>query len=71
MDCDHANTGILITAYNQAEIFIPSTLETLSLPAIPGSPRVWNSLTGTILCGGAYRGTSKTCHKLKSNGDGW
>ena len=52
-------------------MFIPSTLETFSLPAIPGSPRVWHTLTGTVLCGGAYAGTSTSCLKLKENGDGW
>ena len=62
--------GILITAYNQAEIFIPHTKETFSLPAIPGNPRVWHSLTGTILCGGAHPNTKTTCLNLKSNGDG-
>ena len=64
-------SGILITAYNQAEIFIPSTKETFSLPSIPGSPRVWHTLTGTILCGGAYPNTPKSCLKLKENGAGW
>ena len=63
--------GILIVAYNEAEMFIPSTKETFSLPAIPGSPRVWHTLTGTVLCGGAYPGTSTDCLKLKENGDGW
>ena len=61
----------MITAYNQAEIFIPSTKETFSLPSIPGSPRVWHTLTGTVLCGGVYPGTSKSCLELKLNGDGW
>ena len=65
------HTGILITAYNQAEIFIPSTKETFQLPSIPGSPRVWHTLTGNVLCGGAYDGTSSSCLKLKSNGAGW
>ena len=63
--------GILITAYNQAEMFLPSTKETFSLPSIPGSPRVWHTLTGTVLCGGAYDETSSTCLQLKSNGAGW
>ena len=63
--------GILITAYNQAEIFIPSTNETFSLPSIPGSPRVWHTLTGTVLCGGVYPGTSTSCLELQQNGDGW
>ena len=63
--------GILITAYNQAEIFIPSTKETFPLPAIPGSPRVWHTLTGNLLCGGVYPGTSTNCLELKENGDGW
>ena len=63
--------GILITAYNQAEIFIPSTKETFPLPAIPGSPRVWHTLTGTLLCGGAYPGTSTSCLELTETGDGW
>ena len=63
--------GILITAYNQAEIFIPSTLETFPLPSIPGSPRVWHTLTGTVLCGGMYPETLKSFLKLKSNGEGW
>ena len=61
----------MITAYNQAEIFIPSTKETFSLPSIPGSPRVWHTLTGTILCGGVYPGTSTSCLELQQNGDGW
>ena len=65
------HVGILITAYNQAEIFIPSTLETFPLPAIPGSPRVWDTLTGTVLCGGVYPGTSTTCLELQQNGGGW
>ena len=63
--------GILITAYNQAEMFIPSTKETFSLPSIPGSPRVWHTLTGNILCGGVYPGTSDNCLELQQNGDGW
>ena len=63
--------GILITAYNQAEIFIPSTLETFPLPSIPGSPRVWHTLTGTVLCGGAYPGTSTNCLELTQTGAGW
>merc|ERR1711981_1296234 len=71
VDCDHANQGILITAYSQAEIFIPSTKETFQLPAIPGSPRVWHTQTGNVLCGGAYDNTESTCLKLKSNGAGW
>ena len=61
----------MITAYNQAEIFIPSTKETFSLPSIPGSPRVWHTLTGTILCGGVYPDTSKSCLELQPNGAGW
>ena len=86
VDCDHATegrlytmlkvlltglAGILIASYNQAEMFIPSTKETFSLPAIPGSPRVWHTLTGTVLCGGAYPGTSTNCLQLKENGAGW
>ena len=63
--------GILITAYNQAEIFLPSTLETFALQDIPGSPRVWHTLTGTILCGGVYPDTSKSCLELQPNGAGW
>ena len=63
--------GILITAYNQAEMFIPSTKETFPLPSIPGSPRVWHTLTGNILCGGVYPGTSDNCLELQQNGDGW
>ena len=63
--------GILITAYNQAEIFIPHTLETFSLPTIPGSPRVWHTLSGTVLCGGAYADTSADCLKLEEDGAGW
>ena len=64
-------SGILITAYNQAEIFIPSTKETFPLPAIPGSPRVWHTLTGNVLCGGVYPGTSTNCLELKEDGAGW
>ena len=63
--------GILITAYNQAEMFIPSTKETFPLPSIPGSPRVWHTLTANILCGGVYPGTSDNCLELQQNGDGW
>ena len=63
--------GILITAYNQAEIFIPSTQETFPLPAIPGRPRVWHTLTGNVLCGGVYPGTSTSCLELTQTGDGW
>ena len=63
--------GILITAYNQAEIFIPSTLENFPLPAIPGRPRAWHTLTGSVLCGGVYSNTSTDCLELQQNGDGW
>ena len=63
--------GILITAYNQAEIFIPSTQETFPLPAIPGRPRVWHTLTGNVLCGGVYPDTSDNCLELQQNGAGW
>ena len=63
--------GILITAYNQAEIFIPSRKKTIPLPSIPGSPRVWHTLTRNILCGGVYPGTSTTCLELQQNGEGW
>ena len=63
--------GILITSYNQAEIFIPSTDEMFALPSIPGSPRVWHTLTGNVLCGGVYPGTSDSCLQLTENGDGW
>ena len=52
-------------------MFLPSTLETFSLPTIPGSPRVWHTLTGTVLCGGAYPGTSTDCLELTETGDGW
>ena len=61
----------MITSYNQAEIFIPSTNETFSLPSIPGSPRVWHTLTGNVLCGGVYPGTSDSCLELTGSGDGW
>ena len=86
VDCDHATegrlyimlkvlltglAGILIASYNQAEMFIPSTKETFSLPAIPGSPRVWHTLTGTVLCGGVYPGTPKSCLELTQTGYGW
>ena len=64
-------TGILITAYNQAEIFIPSTLENFPLPAIPGKPRAWHTLTGNVLCGGVYSDTSTNCLELQQNGAGW
>ena len=63
--------GILITAYNQAEIFIPSTQETFPLPAIPGRPRVWHTLTGNVLCGGVYPSTSTNCLELTQTGEGW
>ena len=63
--------GILITSYNQAEIFIPSTDETFALPSIPGSPRVWHTLTRNVLCGGVYPGTSDSCLQLTETGDGW
>ena len=56
---------------NQAEIFIPSTRKTFPLPAIPGSPRVWHTLTGNVLCGGVYPRTSTNCLELQQNGDGW
>ena len=61
----------MITSYNQAEIFIPSTNETFSLPSIPGSPRVWHTLTRNVLCGGVYPGTSDSCLQLTGSGDGW
>ena len=32
---------------------------------------MWHTLTGTVLCGGAYDNTTSTCLELKSNGDGW
>ena len=64
-------SGILITAYNQAELFIPATKGTLSLPAIPGSPRVWHTLTRNILCGGAYPHTSTNCLELSQGGGDW
>ena len=63
--------GILITAYNQAEIFIPSTRTTFPLPNIPGDPRVWHTLTGNVLCGGVYPGTSRNCLELTQTGEGW
>ena len=61
----------MITSYNQAEIFIPSTNETFSLPSIPGSPRVWHTLTRNVICGGVYPGTSDSCLQLTGSGDGW
>ena len=63
--------GILITSYNQAELFIPSTNSTFPLPAIPSEPRVWHTLTGNVVCGGAYPDTSSSCLELKENGEGW
>lgn len=69
--CDPMNKGILITSYNQADIFIPSTKEIHSLPAIPGSPRVWHTQVDNIICGGVYPSTSNTCLKLSETGQGW
>ena len=63
--------GILITSYNQAEVYIPSTGEIIELPSIPLNPRVWHTLTGNVLCGGVYPDTSSSCLELKENGEGW
>jgi len=52
-------------------MYIPSTNETFPLPSIPGSPRVWHTLTGNVLCGGVYRGTSSSCLELTETGEGW
>merc|ERR1712061_477634 len=69
--CSEANKGILITSYNQAEVYIPPIKKTFDLPSIPNNPRVWHTLTGNVICGGAYPGTYNTCLELKENGDGW
>ena len=63
--------GILITSYNQAEIYIPSTRMTFALPSIGGHPRVWHTLTGNVLCGGVYRKTDTSCLELTESGKGW
>ena len=65
------SVGILITAYKQAEIYIPSTNETFDLPEIPGNPRLWHTLTGNIICGGVFPDTSNNCLELTESGDGW
>ena len=65
------SAGILITAYKQAEIYIPSTNETFDLPTIPGNPRLWHTLTGNVLCGGVYPNTSSSCLELTQSGHGW
>ena len=61
----------MITSYNQAEIFIPSTNQTFNLPSVPLNPRVWHTLTGNVLCGGVYRNTDTSCLELTRNGNGW
>ena len=63
--------GVLITAYNQVEIFIPRSRRTIPLPSIPNHPRVGHSLTGNMICGGLYPRTSDNCLELTSNGSGW
>ena len=63
--------GILITSYNQAEIYIPSIRMTFALPSIGGHPRVWHTLTGNVLCGGVYRKTDTSCLELTESGKGW
>ena len=65
------SAGILITAYNLAEVYIPSINKTYELPSIPPHPRVWHTLTGNVLCGGVYPGTSSSCLELTQSGDGW
>ena len=65
------SAGILITSYNQAEIYIPSTGKMYELPSIPRNPRVWHTLTGNVLCGGVYPNTSSSCLELTQSGDGW
>ena len=65
------HSGILITSYNQAEIFIPSTNQTFNLPSVPLNPRVWHTLTGNVLCGGVYPDTDTSCLELTRNGNGW
>ena len=44
---------------------------TNSLPDIPEHPRVGHTLTGNVVCGGLYPGTSDNCLELKSDGTGW
>ena len=41
------------------------------LPDIPEHPRVGHTLTGNVICGGLYPGTSDNCLELKSDGSGW
>ena len=53
------------------EIFIPRSGITISLPGIPGNRRVGHTLTGNVICGGLYPGTSDNCFELKSDGTGW
>merc|ERR550539_550666 len=60
-----------MTSYNDAAIFIPSTKQTHSLSAIPGSPRELHTLTDNVICGGVYPGTSTTCLELSETGEGW
>ena len=45
-------------------------METYPLPSIPGSPRVWHTLTDNVICGGVYPGTSNTCLALTTE-KGW
>ena len=61
----------MITSYNQAEVYIPSTGEIIELPSIPLNTRVWQTLTGNVLCGGVYPGTSSSCLELTQSGAGW
>ena len=44
---------------------------TTPLPDIPEHPRVGHTLTGNVICGGLYPGTSDNCLELKSDGTGW
>ena len=53
------------------EIFIINTKRTIVLEDIPGSPRVRHTLTGNVICGGVWGGTSDNCLELKSDGTGW
>ena len=65
------SAGILITSYNQAEVYIPSINETFPMPKIKGNPRVWHTLTRNVICGGVFPETSTTCLELTESGEGW
>ena len=65
------SAGILITSYNQAEVYIPSVNKTFTLPSIPLPPRVWHTQTGNVICGGIFPETSNNCLELAENGHGW